>query len=280
MNHSLYFSCAQVSCFDGEVDNGGDPPAGAASGGAGGAAGGTAGGESKTFTQDQLNAILAEDRRKHQAQLTKVEESYKQLLANGQNLSEQERKTLEENLATVQGQLRTKEQQTAIEKKELLDQYDKKIKESEERAVQWETKYRNSTISRELKDAAVSGEAYNPDQIVSLLRASTKMVEIVDEVSKKSTGEFKTVVEFSDVNPDTGEPVLTLRTPAEAVKRMRELPETYGNLFKSNVVSGLGGNSSTAGLPAGSNGRIDPSKLTTEQYMKLRKERPDALGIR
>ena len=60
---------------------------------------------------------------------------------------------------------------------------------------------------------------------------------------------------------------------------MKQLPETWGNLFKSNIVSGIGGTSATGGHASGS-GRVDVKKLTTEQYMELRKKNPAALGLR
>jgi hypothetical protein len=63
-------------------------------------------------------------------------------------------------------------------------------------------------------------------------------------------------------------------SPAAAVKRMKELAEVHGNLFKSNVVSGVGGSSGTANP-----GKIDMRKLTPQQYAKLRRENPSALGF-
>jgi hypothetical protein len=60
---------------------------------------------------------------------------------------------------------------------------------------------------------------------------------------------------------------------------MKELPEIYGNLFKSNVVSGIGSNSSTAGLAAGANGKVDPRKLSQAQYRELRAKNPESLDL-
>jgi hypothetical protein len=52
------------------------------------------------------------------------------------------------------------------------------------------------------------------------------------------------------------------------------------NLFNKNVVSGVGGNSAIGGLTPGSNGKIDPRTVTPEQYMKIRKEKPELLGLK
>jgi hypothetical protein len=268
----LYLSPAAVTCFDNDPPAG-DPPAGDPP------AGDPPAGDPKTFTQDQLNKILAEDRRKHQQALAKTEQTYKELLANNQNLSAKERAAMEENLAMISGQLRTKEQQAAFEKKQLEEQYQQKLTEKEKAAIEWEARYRESTISRSLQDAAVTNDAFSPDQIVTILKPMTKLIEVVDEASKKPTGYYRPVIEFPDKDPNTGEPMTTTRTPEEAVKRMKELPEKYGNLFKSNVVSGIGSNS-TAGLPAGSGGKIDVRSLSPQQYREIRAKNPELLGLR
>jgi hypothetical protein len=87
-------------------------------------------------------------------------------------------------------------------------------------------------------------------------------------------------VDFPDINEETGQAEITLRTPQEAVQRMKELPEQWGNLFRANVVSGIGSGAATGGVTSGEGGRIDVAKLSPEQYRKLRKENPEALGLR
>ena len=60
---------------------------------------------------------------------------------------------------------------------------------------------------------------------------------------------------------------------------MKELPELYGNLFKSGVVSGIGGNSDTGGLSPGANGHVDVRKLSPTQYREIRQKNPELLGL-
>jgi flagellar motility protein MotE (MotC chaperone) len=271
---TLYRSPALVSCFDDAADQAAADKAAADSAAAALAA---LSHEPKTFTQDEVNKILAEDKRKHQATLLKTESSFKDLLANSQNLSAKERSTLEENLATVQGQLRTKEETAKMEKKQLEEQLTGKIEEHKTRAVEWETRYKTETVSRSLQDAAIKAEAFQSSQIVALLTPMTRLVEMIDEKTNKSTGKFRPVVDFPDVDAD-GNPTITVRTPEEAVKRMKDLPETYGNLFKSNVVSGIGANSST-GIPTGANGKVNVKNLSPEQFRELLKTNPAALGL-
>jgi hypothetical protein len=64
-------------------------------------------------------------------------------------------------------------------------------------------------------------------------------------------------------------------SPDAAMKRMKQLPALYGNLFKANVVSGIGGDSNTTGQPAGPSGPVDFKNMTPAVFQKLRKEHPE-----
>jgi len=80
------------------------------------------------------------------------------------------------------------------------------------------------------------------------------------------------------VDATTNEQVIMTRSPEEAVKRMKELPE-WANLFKSGVVSGIGSSSATGGLIPGQGGKIDVRKLTPQQYREIRSKNPELLGL-
>jgi len=238
-----------ILCYDGDDDSGnaGEP---AAKGGEG-----DSGGE-RTFTQADLNKILAEDKRKHQERYSQLESSYQELLSN-QGISEEQRKKLEARLEDVQKSLRTKEQQAEYERKQSEEKYLNQLKTAEERATHWESLYKQETVVRSLQDAAGAADAFNSNQIVGLLKPFTELKDV--------EGRLTPMVDFPDVDEKTGEEIRTLRTPAEAVKRMRELPKVYGNLFKSNVVSGVG-----AGQASVSDDNMDYSTLTAEEYRKHR----------
>ena len=288
MFNSLYLSRPWSSCFEGEgAGDGAGAGAGASAGaaaGAGASAGGGASGGAATaanesrFTQEDLNRFLAEDRRKHQAQLQKMESQLNEL-AKSKSLTEQERQTLKENLDAIAGQLRTKEQQLTLEKRQLEEQFQTKIEEAEKKTQVWEALFRDSTIERSLQDAAVKHEAFNPAQIVTQLRPWTRVIEVMEEKTGKPTGKYKPVVDMPDVDATTGEQVMMTRSPEEAVKRMKEMPEQWGNLFRSNVVSGIGSSSATGGLMPGQGGKIDVRKLTPQQYREIREKNPELLGL-
>lgn len=279
MLNRRYFSPALLNCYEG--DDAGVPDLGAGTidpiAGAAAAVGANPSG-GKTFTQDEVNIFLAKEKGKHQASLLKMEEGYKKMLAEGEKLSAKDRALLEENLATVQGQLRTKEEQAKMERKQLEDQLQAQIKDANEKAASWETRYRTESVDRSLQDAAVSADAYQPSQIVTLLKPMTRLVEDIDPKTGRSTGKFNAMVDFPDVDSE-GQPTVSVMNPRDAVKRMKQLPEIYGNLFKSGVVPGIGSNSGTGVIP-GQNGKLNLRGLTPEQYRKLRAEDPQKLGLR
>jgi hypothetical protein len=229
------------------------------------------------FTQDDVNRFLADDKRKHQAALTQMEQKLAIALED-KNMTEATRQTLEENLAAVRGELRTKEEVLTMEKKKVEAELSQKLSDLEKQKIYWENLYRESSVERALQDAAVVHNAFRPEQIVTLLRGQTKLLQDVDEVTGKPKGTYQPKVEMPGVNPQTGESVTLVLSPQEAVKRMLELPDIYGNLFNPNVVSGIGGGVNTGGTPGG--GRVDVRKLTPQQYRELREKDPAKLGLR
>ena len=248
----FYLSLPFIAAFDGDDPPADDPPADDPPAG-------------KSFTQDEVNKFLADDRRKHQTKLKQVETRLQETLKN-KGLSEEERANLEESLEDMRKQIRTKDEQATHEKKKLETKYTKELEEQKEAAKTWESRYRNSMIERSLQDAAVSGDAFSASQIVALLKPTSKLIE--DE-----GGKFKPVVDIDTTN-DAGESVVLQLSPAEAVEHMKNDLARFGNLFKSNVVPGIGSNSATGGLAPGKDGRIDLKKLAEDPvaYREARKK--------
>jgi acetolactate synthase small subunit len=277
MFRSLYLSRPWSSCFEGEDDaaKAAADKAAADKATADAAAAATAG---KTFTQEDLNRFLAEDRRKHQTQLKEQAEKLETVLKNSQ-LTEQDRKVLQENLEAVKGQLRSAEAAAAKEKQELEQAFQGKLVDAEKKSQIWEGLYRESMIQRSLQDAAVKGDAWQPGQIVTLMKPMTKLVACVDPTTNRPNGQYEVQIEMLDTDPKTGQQVMMNRTPEAAVARMKELPEQFGNLFKSGVVSGIGSSSATGGLMPGQGGKIDVRKLTPTQYREIREKNPELLGL-
>jgi len=226
------------------------------------------------FTQADLNKFLAEDRRKHQGQIGRIQQTLEETLAN-KNLTTQERDQLAGRLSELENEGRTKEQQAAHERKQLEEQLNAKLAEEWKGRTTAETKYCEAVVKQSLTDAAAKADAWRQDQLATILRQMSRTEQTKDE-SGKYTGEFKVVIDLPDMN-DAGEAVTTVHTPDSAVKRMKELPNSYGNLFKSGVVSGIG---SGSGAGVVTNGKLDVRKLTPQQYQEIRAKNPELLGLR
>jgi hypothetical protein len=249
-----------ILCYEGDDDAAAAAAAAAAKAkadadAAAAAAGG--GDDDKRFTQADLNKFLAEDKRKHQEKFNALEGSYKELLKN-QNLTKEERDSLQTRLEDLQASHRTKEQQAEHDRKKAEQKYSSELETERKRADHWESMFKTNEVQRALQDAAVGADAFNPGHIVALLAPNTQLKE--DEA-----GNLSPMVDFVDIDEKTGEEVRTLRTPADAVKRMRELPKFHGNLFRSNVVSGVGAGQATTG-----DDTIDYANLSAEDYRKNR----------
>jgi hypothetical protein len=251
-------------CFDGEADA------------AAAAAAAAAAGSPPQFTQDDINKFLAEDRRKHVEKYKQLEASYQNILQT-KGLAEDERSKLKIEFEDLQKTFRTKEQQMEFEKKQATLKYESELGDWKQKAQSWESMYKDQVIQTSLQDAAISGEAFKAEQIIGLLRPMTELRPEVDKDGRE-TGRLVPMIDFPDIDEKTGESIKTLRSPKDAVKRMKELPAHWGNLFKSNVVSGVGSGSAAGQIPSG--GRVDVTKLTAEQYRKLRSENPELLGLK
>jgi hypothetical protein len=126
-------------------------------------------------------------------------------------------------------------------------------------------------VTNSLTDAAVKGKAFNPNQVVTLLKPHTRVEEIVGD-DGKPTGKFTTKVKLPAKDKD-GNPTILELGPTEAVKQLSEMPDEYGNLFISGAAGGLGGGSLGRG---GAGGTKDKSQLPTNEYIAERKREKQA----
>jgi len=215
------------------------------------------GGGERKFTQEDVNKFMAEEKRKQQEKYVQLEGSYQDLLKN-QNLTKEDRDSLQAKLADVQAAQRTKDQQIEFDRRQAEEKYETELKAASERGNLWESKYKSEKKSRALLDAASIADAFNPTHIVALLAPDTELKDI--------EGELVPMVNFPDIDEKTGASIRTLRTPADAVKRMQELPKIHGCLFKSNVVSGVGSGQATVS----NTGDVDYASMSAEDYRKNR----------
>lgn len=292
MNYLMNYLCPVISLYDNDDEDFGDLAGAAAQAAAdlkaaqAAAAGNDpdkplSGDPNARFNTDQVNKIvqerLAKERKRQAEENKKVQTKLEEVLAT-QSLTEEERVSLQETIENMRKQNRTKEEQAKHEKRQLQEEYETRLKEAMKRGEYWEGEFKSQTISRSLMDAAVKHDAFMPSQVVTILREYTKLVQPLDANNQPIKGSsLQPMVDLPDTDAETGNPIETQRTPDEAVSRLKELQP---NLFKANVVSGVGGNSSTGGAASGKDGRLDVSQLTTAQFMELYKKDPTLVGAK
>lgn len=212
-----------------------------------------------TFTQEQLNSFLADARKKDQASLqTTVDELT--ALKTRMNLTSSERDELESKLSELQKQSMSKEELAAIESSKIKKAAEEQIKDLTAKLEATQQKYTDETLIRALTDGAVSGNAYNPEQIVALLRSKTKLQEV------EEGGELQPRIDFPTVDAE-GKPVVLNLTVKETIELMRET-DSYLNLFKGDEGGGLG----TLSRPGGKPADITKVALDHAAYVKGRRD--------
>jgi chromosome segregation ATPase len=219
----------------------------------------------KIFKQDDVNRLLAEERRKVQQSSQKLVGELEALKQKA-NLTQQERDELSSRIESLQSEYMTKEELSKRQLDKAKKEADERIAALENGVKTWQSKYTTTTIKRTITDAAVSNDAYNAGQVVAILERDAMLVDVLDE-DQKPTGEHEVKVKFNDVDKSGKDVTLTL-TPAEAVKRMKEI-EGYQNLFKGTGTGGVGGTT------RGSGKQLDAAQLAKtnpEEYRRLRKE--------
>ncbi len=140
---------------------------------------------------------------------------------------------------------------------------------------QYKSLFETQTRDNAILSAATQADAYNPEQFISVLGPRTKIVEEVNGNGEK-TGRLVPRVEI-EVTGEDGTTSVELRPVSDAVEQMKQQPEQYGNLFRSNVAKGIGeGSNPDVANPT----RVDVSKMTDEEYFANRDAIKSQYGIR
>ena len=229
----------------------------------------------KTFNQTEVNTFVEKRVGKMKAENRQMLSKFEALQQSIKTDSEG-RDALETELEELRVRTLSQDEIQKRETKKVADKYIADLKSAQEGSTVWQNRYDDLRISYEINTAAAKNKIASQSlpMVESFLRPNTKLVEIRDD-DGKSTNIFESVVDFADIDSE-GKSIIVQMSIPDTIKRMSELPDLYGNLFEGQKVSGTGGSSGSSG-PTGS---LIPSKLSTEEYLKLRKENPRAaLGI-
>lgn len=217
------------------------------------------------FDADQqayVNSLVAEEKRKVQTknqQLITQLETQKNLVAT----TAAERATLDQRIEELKSEFLTKEELGKKESSKKIREIETRAKAAETERDYWKGLFQTDRVTTELTQAAVAHKAYDPEQITTILRNNTRLVEVVGEDGKPIKGKYLTKIRITGKDSD-GKPVDLDLTATEAVKQMTEMPEKYGNLFNSGATGGLGGFNTPSKTAKGG-----PPK-TTAEYMAWR----------
>lgn len=222
-----------------------------------------------TISNKKMNAIVAAEKRKFQEQ---QQQTIKQLetLQKAKGLSDKEKDGLASQIEDLKNSMLTKEQLAAKEREKLQNEHREKLTEQQQKAEKNWKLYEESTIKRSIVDAASTNDAYRASQIVEILEKKTQLVEDKDG-DGRGLGTFTPHVKFPDTKDN--KPIILDLTVEEAVKRMKDMPDEFGNLFKSGVVGGLGGSGGTGG-----GGATDKEAPADPEKFRIWREKQKKLG--
>ena len=220
-----------------------------------------------TLTQTELNALMAKNRRELTAQnqqlLSEIEG-----LKTKTSMTADEKNELETRLEQMRQQFMTADERKTREAEKKQRELSGALEDEKNQSKKWATLYKTHKIANDLTAAAITGEAVNPEQVITLLGTAATLQDILD-ADGKPTGDYMTVVNYATKDPNTGKSTVLTLSPADAVARMKEEVQRYGNLFKPTLRSGFGGNNSGA---SGSGKPSTEALKDTETYMRWRKE--------
>lgn len=196
--------------------------------------------EKKLFTQDELEKVLKErltrEQEKHREKQAELLQRLESLEKTAQ-LTDEERSALQQRIEELRSESLSTEEKLGREIKKLQEDLDVTRTTMAKSVDKWQRQYFDFRIDNELMDAALKNDARTPAQLVSLLKQQTAVKEVVDDQGRP-TGRFEVRTTITDYKED-GTPFQVERKPHEAVARLAEMPEIWGNQFNSKVSAGL-----------------------------------------
>lgn len=222
----------------------------------------------KTFTQDEVNRMLAENKRSLQEQNQQLAADL-QKIRDTAKLTQEEKDSLDTRIATLTSQHQTETQKLQGE----LEATKKKYKTDTEALAagekRWRTNFDTLLINNAITVGAAKHQAADPTgrQLQMMLSSQAKVVEVVDD-SGQPTGRYQALLPITVIGKDK-KPVVMELPIEEAIGKMRE-DESNANLFLTDGKPGLGG---TGGVGSGGkSGQTNWAKLTPAEHREARKK--------
>lgn len=226
----------------------------------------------KTFTQAQVDSMMAEHRRNLQATNTDLANQLAEISAKA-NLTEAQKAELDSKITILQTQHLTEAQkltaQVEAEKARL-----KALEDTSKKEVDlWRGNFQELLVTNSILSGAQKHEAAFADQMLDMLKPKAKVVSATDDSGNVIPNKYVAKMAVTIVDPKTKLPVTVELPIEEAIGEMRK-DAKHGNLFLTGGKPGLGGTGGTGGT--GNAGPLNLKTMTAEEYRAQRA----ALGLK
>lgn len=221
----------------------------------------------RTFTQEEVNKMLAENKRNLQKENQELVKQLEEIRSNA-NLSQQQKDELDARINTLTQQHLTEQQKLQLELEKVTKKYKTDTETLSSEAKKWQTNFHSTLITNSILEGATKHQAASSKQLLAMLGSQVKVVEEVDDTGKP-TGRYVPKLPMTVIDPKTKKPVQMELDVVEAIGKLREDPE-YSNLFLVDGKPGLGGNNMN--LDGSGNKTPDFSKMTPAEYQAWRKK--------
>lgn len=223
--------------------------------------------EKSTFDQAAVDKIVADARRKDQAELQKTTAELKKLQAS-ESLTAQEKANLQSRIEDIENQYKTKEQLAAQELEKQQTAAKTALEAAAQERDQWKGSFEANTIGTAILKTSAP-DAVNVELMDDLLRPKSRVVPAKDSAGTIIPGQFIVMTKVTVTDAKTKAPV-TLELPIEdAIKQMKGDPQRYGNLFKSTTGGGVGGSGGGRG-GVGPNSGAELAAMSDADYAAWR----------
>lgn len=246
---------------------------------AGGAGGGGAGGATGSITLTQ-----AELDKKVQAEVTRVNTNEKRIwqdrnkklvddlegIKKQANVTAEQKEQLQQQIDDLKQTYMTEKDQKEQEIGKLQKKYDSDIAAKDKESATWKGRFETKSFSVDVRDAAHEFEAFDASQIEAILVPFKAFEEGLDD-NQRPNGDFNAIIKDFPALDKEGKSVKLKLSVRDAVKKMTEMPDKYGNLFKAKGQSGTGTSTSQTGGSGSGNGKLgDIENMSPQEYAKNR----------
>jgi len=223
----------------------------------------------QTFTQEQVNKMMADHKRALQKQNEELVTQLQQLRDNA-NLTAQQKEELETRIQTLSQQHLTEAQKLQAELETTKKKYKTDTEALTNDSRKWKGSFEKLLVTNAITEGAITHKAANAKQLAAMLLPQAKVVEEVDDAGQP-TGNFVAKLPVTVLDQKTKKPVTVELPIVEAIGKLREDPEN-ANLFLVDGKPGFGGLNQNAGSGSGT---PDISKMTPAQYREWRSKQSD-----